>query len=367
MNKTNKIKLIKPSFDESDVVAVSNAMKDGGVGEGGLVKNFEKEMANYIGVKGAIATSSGTSALYLAMRALRIQRGDEVILPTYTCLTLLNAVMKVRAKPILIDNNYDVKGMDFNINQKEIFKNITEKTKAMIIPSMFGTPVDINKLKSTGISIIEDGALALGAEINHKKIGSFGDISIFSFNSKMICTGKGGMLLSNSKDILSSVNDLTNYERKIISFRSEPNKKKITFHHDLGYEMSDIQAAIGLNQLKNLPRFVKRRSHIARLYSDEFSDKSFAIPDMRKTKSNVFFRYMIKTNKKVLQIIDKGLKNNIEFGRGVYPPIHYCYQDQKKKFPNAEKAINTMVSIPIYPSLSNEQIKKIIFISKKIL
>jgi len=367
MNEISKIRLVEPSFDESDIAAVSRVMKEGKVGEGEIVKKFEREMASYIGVRSGIATSSGTAALYLAMRALGIQKGDEVILPTYTCLTLLNAVIHTGAKPILVDNNYDVEHMDFNINQEKVFESINGKTKAIIIPYMFGTPTNINKLKKTGIKIIEDCALSLGAEIDDKKISSFGDVSILSFNSKMISTGKGGMLLSNSKELLSEVDDLTNYESKIVSLRSEPNKEKITLNYDLGYEMSDIQAAIGLNQLRKLPEFIKTRRRLAKRYSKEFSGKDFIIPKMEKTTKSIFFRYMVKANKNILEVIKEGIKNNIEFGRGVYPPIHYCYQKERKEFPNAEKAINSMISIPLYPSLSEEQIKKIIIVSKKIL
>lgn len=363
----NQIRLIKPSFDESDILSVKDVMLNNKVGQGEIVREFEEMMAKYIDVGDGIATSSGTTALYLALRALDVQKEDEIIMPSYTCLTLLNVVMYLGAQPILIDNNYNIENMDFNINQEEILKNISKKTKVVIVPYMFGTPTNINKIRSTGISIIEDGALALGAEINNRKIGSFGDISIFSFNSKMISTGKGGMLLSNSDEILSSVKDLTNYERKIISFRTETNKTKIALKHDLGYELSDIQASIGLNQLRNLSKFIKRRSKIAKLYSEEFSDQSFTVPDINKTKNNVFFRYMVKTNKNVLQIINDGLKNDIEFGRGVYPPLHYCYNEQMKSFPNAENAIKSMVSVPIYPSLTNDEINKIVSISKKIL
>lgn len=363
----NQIGLIKPSFDESDIVAVKNVMLNDKVGKGEIVKEFEETMAKYIKVQGGIATSSGTAALYLAMRALGVQKDDEIILPSYTCLTLLNVVMYIGAKPLLLDNNYDVESMNFNINQEEIFKNISKKTKAIIIPHMFGTPSNVSKLKSLGIPIIEDGALALGAEINNKKIGCFGDISIFSFNSKMISTGKGGILLSNSKDILSSVIKLTNYESKIISFRTEPNKKKIKINYDLGYEMSDIQASIGLNQLKKLPSFIKRRREIAELYSEKFIDQGFTVLNMKKTKNNVFFRYIVETNKNVLQVLKKGFNNNIEYGRGVYPPLHYCYNNQQKKFPNAEKAIDSLVSIPIYPSLTVDEIEKIVYISKNIL
>ena len=205
---------MRSSFDQSDLAAFEAAISEGEIGSGFFVQKFERQISSLLGVKGAIAMSSGTSAAYLALKALGVEADDEVILPTYTCFTLVNAVIKAGAKPVLVDNKIDILNHDLNIDPEDVATRINSKTKAMIVPHMFGTPADLKSLSGFGIPIIEDGTLSLGARYENKPVGSFGDLAIFSFNSKMISTGKGGMLLSNNPTLLGMIDEFTNYEEK---------------------------------------------------------------------------------------------------------------------------------------------------------
>lgn len=356
------ISLIKSTFDKTDSNAIVNAIKKGKIGTSELVRVFEDKMAKFIGVRRGFATSSGTAALYITLKALNIKKGDEVILPSYTCLSLLNPIINVGAKPILVDNNFNVQKMDYNANFSEILNKVSNKTKAIIFPYMFGTPTDISRLKKTGITIIEDGTMALGTQINNKKIGSFGDIVIFSFNSKIISTGKGGMLLCNSKKIISRIENIISFEQKIVNMRIENNKNKMNIEYILPFEMSDIQASIGINQLNNILDFINKRRKIAKLYSQILNTK-YEVPSIKETNNNTFFRYIIRINEPVNTFIARGLKEGIEFGRGVFPPIHYYI---KSKMINTEKCINSLISVPIYPDLKQKEIHKILSFLRKV-
>ena len=247
----------KPYLDETDINSVINVMQSGYIAEGDLVKKFEKQVSRYIGVNDGIATNSGTSALHLALIALKIQKGDEVIVPSYVCTALLNAIKYVQASPVITDVNVD----EGNICVQDIKNKITQKTKAIILPHMFGLAADIHEIQELGIPIIEDCAQSIGAEYHDKKVGSFGELSIFSFYAtKMICTGEGGMILSNSKELLERIRDLHNYDFK-------PDYK-VRYN----YKLTDLQAALGISQMNHLPHFIKKRQQIAGIYNKEFKD-----------------------------------------------------------------------------------------------
>jgi perosamine synthetase len=361
-----QIDLIRSTFDKTDIKAICNSVGKGGLGTGKYVNMFERKMSHFLENKYALATSSGTAALYLAMKGLNIKEGDEVILPSYTCLTLLNAVLYLNSKPVFVDCNYNIQEMDFNIKLNDIGSKITEKTKAIIVPYMFGTPTNIEELKYYNISIIEDIALSLGAKVEGRKVGNVGDVCIVSFNGKVISTGKGGMLLTNSEHLFSIINDRTNYESKIVSMRTRNINEECGIVHDIGYEMGDIQAVIGINQLKNINNFIDKRIKIAKIYYKAFSSEGLIVADINKTKNSIYFRYIVQTNKDVIKIIEEGKKYNIEYGRGVYPPLHYCYRE-KGLYTNTERSVNTLISVPIYPSLNDDEIDKIITVTKQLL
>ena len=331
----------KPYLDERDIQSVLKALKEGHLATGKIVNDFISELCNYVGRKYGIATNSGSSALHLALRALNIKESDEIILPSYVCGTVLNPIEYCRATPVFVDINKE----DFNISYEETKKKINNKTKVIIIPHMFGDPVkDIEQFQRLNIPIIEDCALSFGAQHNGKKIGSFGEISIFSFYStKMIASGFGGMVLTDDNKILGKLKDLTHYD----------NREE--WGESYNYSMSDLQAALGLSQLRKLDEMVEKRKKIALKFNDNFLD----LNGFLRSKENIFFRYIIQVTKRD-EFIKKLKELGISSAKPVFKPLHRYKNLKDEDFSNTTNAYEKNVSIPIYPSLTQEEIDYII-------
>jgi len=368
----------KPTITESDIKSVLEVMRSGYIAQGKKVQQFEEKLASFIGVKGGIATSSGTSALHLALAALGVGKKDEVILPTYVCTAPLNAIYHTGAKPILADINED----DFNISARDVEKKLTKKTRAIIVPHMFGLPTEMEKILSLGIPVIEDCAQSIGATVlrhqalgirhsvpgnrhsvpgnrqpatgnrhpasdTRHPVGSLGTLSICSFYAtKLLATGEGGMVLSNDEELLSKIRDLRDYDEK--------DDFKVRFN----YKMSDIEAAFGLSQLGKLPSFIKRRKEIAQKYCCAFSGCDFSIPAVYEDREHIFYRYVVRVHGKAEEFIDDMQNKDVECRRPVYKLLHHYLTCEG--FPVADKVYKNAVSIPIYPSLSDKDVDYII-------
>lgn len=339
----------KPTIAENDIKSVSEVMRSGCIAQGEKVRQFEEKLASFIGVKGSVATSSGTSALHLALVALGMGEGDEIILPTYVCTAPLNAIYYTGAKPILADISED----DFNISARDVEKKLTKKTRAIIVPHLFGLPTEMEEILKFGIPVIEDCAQSIGATIRHPSsviwhpVGSLGTLSTYSFYAtKLLATGEGGMVLSNDEELLSKIKDLRDYD------------EKDDFRVRFNYKMSDIEAAFGLSQLGKLPSFIKRRKEIAQKYCCAFSGCDFLIPSVYKDREHIFYRYVIRIRGEAEEFIDDMQNKGIECRRPVYKPLHhYLFRGD---FPVADKVYKSAVSIPIYPTLSDKDVDYII-------
>lgn len=342
----------KPYLEKDDAEVIKKVIESGQIASGPMVKKFEAKLNRFIGVRGGVATNSGTSALHLALIALGIKEGDEVIMPSYVCTALLNAVNYVHGKPVLADINLN----DFNISVSEIKKKISKRTKAIIVPHMFGLAADMDEITDFGVHVIEDCAQSVGAEYKNKKVGNFGALSVFSFYAtKMMTTGEGGMVLSNSGKILETVRDLREYDFK--------QNYKIRYN----YKMTDMQAALGLNQLSKLLSFIKKRIEIAKFYNDAFSGLDVVLPSSKKYKKHVFFRYVVRVKKNVKKCSDNLRKKGVICDPPVFKPLH-CYLGlDGKQFPNTEKVMNSAISIPIYPSINIKKMETISNIVRSVL
>ncbi len=343
----------KPYISQEDIEAVSKQVSSGMHATGNKTKEFEEKISELIGTKFAKATTSGTTALHLALLSLNIKQGDEVIIPSYVCQSLLNAINHVNAKPIFADiqNNFLEKG--FNISYETIKPLIIEKTKAIILPHMFGVPANVEKIKSLNIPIIEDCAQSLGAECNGKKVGSIGDIGVFSFYAtKVISTGQGGMITTNSEKIKNKIQDLTTYD------------KKENYTTGYNHSLTDIQSSLGISQLKKLPEFINRRKKIIEKYEEAFKNTKLKLPSY--PEGTFAFRYVIQLeNKEQRKLIQEKLKQkNIIAEQPVFKPLHQYLGLNKNNFPNTELAHNTTLSLPCYPSLSDEEVERVIEIVK---
>jgi len=335
----------KPTLGTDELYALRKVIATNYPAEGWAVRKFENSLSDYIGVKGAVATSTGTLALYLALLCLGIKSRDEVIVPSYACRSVLNAVSYIRAKPVLCDVNMS----DYNISFTHAKKIITQRTWAIIVPHMFGCPAEVDKFRNLGVPIIEDCAHSIGAEYKGKKVGSWGDLSIFSFEgTKYITTGEGGMVLANSKRLLEKLKKLKEPE-------SFDYKIKYT------YRMTNLQAAIGIVQLLKLKSFIDKRRAIAKIYTQNLSNLNIGLPEEPYAGSHIFHRYMIKIGGSISQFMRYCYKKGIKVKQPVKPyPLHRYINLPGKLFPNTEYIMKSAVSIPIYPLLTNKEMKLII-------
>lgn len=236
--------------------------------EGPFVKKFEDQMAQYTGRKYAVAVTNGTAAIEMAVEALGIQKGDEVIMPSFTIISCGQAITKVGAKPVLVDCEYDT----FNMKVEDIEAKISKHTKAIMIVHIYGLPVNMNPVlelaKKYNLKIIEDAAEMHGQLYNGKMCGSFGDISIFSFYpNKHITTGEGGMVLMDDAILMEKCKSLRN-----LGFSKDPDKRFI--HEELGWNlrMTNLQAAIGVAQFERIEEFVTKKRWIGETYQELLSD-----------------------------------------------------------------------------------------------
>ena len=337
----------RPTVDESDLLSVSEVIRSGRIVQGEVVEKFEKKMAKFIGVHGAVATNTGTSALHLSLLSIGIKKGDYVAIPSFVCTALLNAVKYVGAQPILVDINPETYNMDIS----NLKKRVKRSTKAIILPHLFGLPADIDEIMSLGIPVIEDCAQAIGAVYKEKKAGSYGRLSCFSFYAtKVLSTGEGGMVVSDSKNLLKKIRDFRDYD----------NKRNYSVRYN--YKMMDIQAAMGIAQLKKLHSFLLKRVNIAKRYSSAL--QGFCnVPSVRyKDRKHIFFRFPIQIRGSVSKALNFFSERGVTCARPVFKPIHKYIQ--LNGFPNTDTVWSNTISIPIYPSLTNKEICKILDVLK---
>jgi perosamine synthetase len=337
----------KPYLDSKDSEAMVKVLKSSFIAQGIYVEKFENEFVNCLDKKGyACALSNGTSALFLALYALGIKKGDEVILPTYVCSAVLNAIFMLKATPVLTDIEIN----DFNISFKEARMRMSKKTKVIIIPHTFGVPADLDKFRTLGIHIVEDCAQAIGAKYKGHKVGTIGDISIFSFYAtKLLTTGNGGMVFSKHKRYIDKIRDYRNFDEC----------KK--YYPRFNFQMTDLQAALGLSQLKKLNMFLKRRNKVALMYIDSLKDSKIKFQESGLNCERVFFRFVIlsKHVKKIREALSKkGIQAIVPIEN--YELLHNYLNVNKKNFSNAEYVSNNSLSIPLYPAIKDLEVKNII-------
>jgi len=329
----------RPIIDEEDIKAVSDVLASGMIAQGEKVKEFEEALAGFVGSRFGVAVSSGTAALHLALLGLGVGAGDEVIMPSYVCSSPYFATLHAGAVPKVVDIDLS----DFNISPSSVRKQISSKTKAIIVPHMFGTPAELDELLEFSVPIIEDCAQSLGAEYRNRKVGSIGDLSIVSFYAtKMMTTGEGGMVLTNNSDLYAKIGEVRDYDAKPLT--------RVRYN----YKMTDFQAALGLSQLRKLPFFIARRREIASLYTSQFSEYNIKIPHGFSHKKSIFYRYVVMVDN-AERVQKRAKANGVTCEKPVYEPLNKSLS--VFKCPNADIAYEQVLSIPLYPSLSATEIE----------
>jgi perosamine synthetase len=290
---------------------------------GKFIEIFEKKFAKYHNRKFATSVSNGTAALEIAIKSLKLKKNSEVIIPAFSIISTAQCVVKEGLKPVLVDCAEDT----WNVRYEDIVKKVNKKTKAIILTHIYGLPVDLKKIlllaKKKKIKVIEDAAEVIGLDYNNKKCGSFGDISTFSFYAnKHITTGEGGMILTNEKKIFLKCKSLKN-----LSFtNSYYDRFK---HDDIGwnYRFTNIQAAIGCGQLKNIVKIVKKKRDIGNLYYEKLKNlKNISLQiNNAKYAKNIYwvFGVVIKKKSKINRnnVMKKLLRKGIDT-RPFFVPMH---------------------------------------------
>ncbi len=349
MQKEIVITHSKPYIADDDVEAVKNVLCSNMIAEGKLVSEFEHAIGEYLGLNPGVATFTGTAALYLAVKSLDIGVGDEVIMPTYVCRSVWDAISQTGAHAVFCDI-----GDDWCMNAETVKPHINSKTKAIIVVHIFGISADVQSICDFGVPVIEDCCQALGAKLNDNRYaGTCGDICCLSFHAtKLLATGEGGMVLSKNKRQIEKI--------KILK---EGSDGELSIRYRM--PMTDLQAALGLSQLKKYPSFLEKRKWIADQYFDQLSDLPIELPHNIRNRS-IFFRFPIKMTKEFNTIRKLFDNEGIQVRRGVDTLLHLQSSHAKETLINAETLFKETISLPLYPALDIEDIKRVISSCRKI-
>ena len=363
--KYNFIPVNKPLITREDISYLNKSISKGWISsEGPEVKRFENNFSSFIGNKYSVAVSSGTAALEIAIKSLKLKKGDEVIIPNFTIISNAMAVLKENLIIKLVDCNI----RDWNMDILEIQKKITKKTKAIIATHIYNFPLRVDILKKickkNKIILIEDAAEAIGQTLNNKLCGSFGDISIFSFYAnKQITTGEGGMITTNSKKLYEQSKSLRN-----LCF----GKQDRFNHEDIGwnYRMTNLQASLGVSQLKRIKSIVSRRHRVGNEYFQKLkNNKNIYIPETtRSYAKNIYWVIaFIITNKNLKIDAKKLMKMLLRYGiqtRPFFWPMHMqkIFKNKYKinisgKYKNSEYISKYGLYLPSSLDIKPNQIK----------
>ncbi|MBW1978982.1 MAG: DegT/DnrJ/EryC1/StrS family aminotransferase [Deltaproteobacteria bacterium] len=346
LNCQSNIEMIshsKPWINRKDISAVLRQMKTGMLARGLKVKEFETAISKFIGTKGTVAVGCGTSGLILSLRILDVGQGDEVILPTYVCHSVYDAVKQVGARPVLCDI-----GENWNMTIETVTPHISSSTKAIIVIHLFGNVVDTDSFMQFGVPVIEDCCQAFGAAANGKMLGSIGTIGVFSFHAtKCLTTGEGGAVTTNDEDLLKRMNNFVKNGNPLV-------------------KLNDLQAWLGLSQLYRYTTMLARRQKIADFYTQQLRDLEIIIPENENCHS-IYFRYPVRVRNHEYEQIQKAYHNlGIHVRRGVDKLLHRDLNLSDKYFPKAVRLFEQTLSLPIYPSLTKREQRKIVKVTKEI-
>lgn len=340
--------------------------------EGPFVKKFEQKMSETVHRKYGIAVSNGTAALEVAVQALGISAGDEVIMPTFTIISCAMAVTKVGGVPVLVDTD----SFTWNMKVDEIESKITPKTKAIMLIHLYGLPAEVNKILSLAekyhLKVIEDAAEMHGQTYNGEPCGSFGDISIFSFYpNKHITTGEGGMVVTDNEELAERCRFLRN-----LCFR-----KDIRYVHDEisdNYRFTNLQAAVGFAQLERLDEFVERKRTMGRYYTERLCEiEGIRLPvEQTEYADNIYWVYgivlekEIKADNRMVQklLAEKGIGSRTFFWCMHEQPV-YCNMGlfKNESYPDAEYLARKGFYIPSGLAITKEQMDKVVIEVKNVI
>ena len=364
----------RQSINEQDIEAVVNVLKSDYLTTGPKIAEFERKVADYTGAKYAVAIANGTAALHAACYAARIGEGDEVITTPITFAASSNCVLYCGGTPVFADINPET----YNISPEDIERKITPKTKAIIAVHFTGQPCEMEQIHAIAhkynLTVIEDGAHALGAEYQGKRVGTLSDMTTFSFHPvKHITTGEGGMILTNNPELYQRLKLFRTHgitrEEELLTKNDGPWYYE---QLDLGYNyrITNIQCALGVSQMDRLPEFLEKRKQIAKRYNEAFAaNEQIQLPYQKEGCDNAWHLYVIRIkNGKRKEVFEKlraaGIGVNVHYIPVYQHPYYRTHGYAEVTCPNAEEYYKECISLPMYPDLKEEEQEYVI---KKVL
>lgn len=372
---TNKIPFHVPSLGEEEIAEVVDTLRSGWLTTGPKVVRFERDFAAYVGARHAVAVNSCTAALHLALDAIGLRAGDEVVIPTYTFTAAGEVVTYFGARPVLAD----ACAGGFHVDARTVEPRITSRTRAIIVVHFGGESCDMDPLVDLaarhGIPIIEDAAHALPATYKGRMVGTLGDLAAFSFYAtKTITTGEGGMLTTAREDWQARARMMCLHGMSRDAWqRYAPGGSSYYEIEDFGfkYNMTDLAAAIGIHQLRRADEFQKRRRTIALAYTEAFEQlDACEVPREVAYTTHAWHLYPLRLNLGVLRVGraefierlgDRGVGTSVHF-----TPLHHhpayrrAFGYAPGDFPAADLAFDRVVSLPIYPAMTSEDVEQVI-------
>ena len=365
----------KPEIGEAEIESVLETLRSGWLTTGPKVKRFEADFAHYVGCSHAVALNSGTAALHLALDAVGIKEGDEVIVPTMTFTATAEVVLYFKARPVLVDCEPGT----LNLDPNKIEQAVTSKTQAIIPVHMAGRPCAMNEIlgiaKKHKLRVIEDAAHALPARYHDRAVGTIGDITCFSFYAtKTITTGEGGMATTENSDWAKRMRMMSLHGISLDAW--DRYTEKGSWYYEVlrpgyKYNMTDIAAALGIEQLKKCDDFHQARRRIAEQYNEAFADLAeIQAPANGSDLQHAWHLYIMQLNLDRLSIdrqdFIKAL-NSRRIGTSVhFIPLHLhpfykqTFGCQASDFPQASAAFERILSLPIYPTMTQQNVSDVI-------
>jgi UDP-4-amino-4,6-dideoxy-N-acetyl-beta-L-altrosamine transaminase len=358
-------------IDENDTEEVLKVLNSDFLTTGPKVGEFESALCRYIGCKYAVAVNSGTSALDIAVGALGISEGAEVITTPFTFVATCNSLLYNNLKPVFADIQKNTR----NIDPEDIKSKITPKTKAIVYVDYAGHPCDIKEIKEiaekNNLYLIEDACHALGANYYGKKIGNFADLTVFSFHPvKPITTGEGGAVVTNNSELAEKARLL--HSHGIDKSAADRYGPEAGWAYDMkmlgrNYRMTDIQATLGISQLKKLDMFIERRQEIADLYNILLQDCKFVKTPITKEKVkhgwHIYTILLEEVNRDMLfkHMRENGINVNVHY-IPIYNFSYYLknFDINRNSFPITEDVFKRIITLPIYPKMSNEDVELVV-------
>lgn len=352
------IPIAKPYIDENEINAVVEVLKSGVLSLGPKLVEFEQNFAQFMGMKYAIAVSSGTAGLHLGIKSLGIHEKDEVITSPFSFISSANSILFENAKPVFVDIDEDT----LNIDPKKIEAAITPQTKAILPVHIFGQSCDMDLImgiaKKYNLKILEDACESVGAKYKNKLVGTKGDLSVFAFYpNKQMTTGEGGMIITDNEEIYKTCASLRNQGRDSMSWLG---------HNRLGYNyrLNELSCALGIEQLKKLPMILSKRQKVAERYNQNLKHfPEIRLPYISPDNIPSWFVYVIRLNNGLNRnLVMEKLKEVGVSSKEYLPSIHLqpFYKDKygfkEGDFPISEKVSNCTIALPFYTSMTFEDI-----------